>query len=113
MNDDNKAKGKEEQRKSTGYSYVCSTCKYKSKDLTSMSIHVKQHGKGGKFEIKYDHELANEKNNKDETNNNKGNKNTPTRASGDSSIAKRIAQEILDADSKDPRKNSDDKGRDS
>merc|ERR1719167_344019 len=108
-NDDNKGKGKDEQRKSSGYSYVCSTCKYKSKDLTSMSVHVKQHGKGGKFEIKYDYELAldkidnKEKNNKSAIKDNE--KSTPKRASDDNNVAKRIAQEILDIDLKESNKN--------
>lgn len=126
--DAKKATEKDENRKTTGYSYVCTNCKYTSKDLTSMSVHVKDHGKKGKFEIKYDYELANDKAalaeatakkpkhaektkspNKPVESNSK--KSVVPAKSEDHNIAKRIAQEILATELKDTNKNQDFKDR--
>lgn len=42
-----------DEGKNVSYTYICSFCKYTTKEISDMSVHVKKHGQNTKFVIKY------------------------------------------------------------
>lgn len=47
-----------EDNKKVSYTYICSSCKYTTKEISDMSVHVKKHGQNTKFVIKYQNDAT-------------------------------------------------------